>query len=153
MVTWSCLGFPFALVPTLTFLAWSSTAGSHSKTMCVVLSLVSLKELVFLGWWSLSLWIHLCCFVATMYLFSQSLSIRSAVWGLHAIFNFLTAKCIRWPSVALIRVSCRCVIDVMLRHSVCCTALLQTWIIVCSELPSASVRVLNNRTTVAAHPL
>ena len=26
IVTWSCLGFPFALVPTSSFLAWSSTA-------------------------------------------------------------------------------------------------------------------------------
>ena len=34
---WSCLGFPFALVPTLTFLAWSLTAGWPSKTMCVVM--------------------------------------------------------------------------------------------------------------------
>ena len=55
LVTWSCLGFSFALVPTSIFLAWSLTAGSHSKTMCVVLSLVSLKELVFSFWWSMSL--------------------------------------------------------------------------------------------------
>ena len=73
-VTWSCLGFPFALVPTSIFLAWSLTAGSPSKTMCAVLSLVSLKELAFWGWWSVSLWTPLCCFVATMHLFSQSLS-------------------------------------------------------------------------------
>ena len=36
MVTWTCLGFPFALVPTLAFLAWSLTSSSHLKTMCVV---------------------------------------------------------------------------------------------------------------------
>ena len=29
-------------------------------TMCAVLSLVSLKESVFYGWWSISLWIPLC---------------------------------------------------------------------------------------------
>ena len=68
-------GFPFALVPTLTFLAWSLTAGSHSKTTCLVLSPVSLKELLFWGLWSVSLWIPLCYFVATKHLFSQSLSI------------------------------------------------------------------------------
>ena len=63
MVTWSCLRFPFALISTSIFLAWSLTAGSPSKTMCLVLSLVSLKELVFWGWWSVSLWTPLCCFV------------------------------------------------------------------------------------------
>ena len=48
MVNWSCLGLPFALVPTSTFLAWSLSAGSPSKTICVVLSPVSLKEFVIL---------------------------------------------------------------------------------------------------------
>ena len=33
LVTWFCPGVPFALVQTLTFLAWSLTAGSPSKTM------------------------------------------------------------------------------------------------------------------------
>ena len=47
MVTWSCLEFPFVLVPTSIFLAWSSTAGSQFETMWAVFSLVSLKELVF----------------------------------------------------------------------------------------------------------
>ena len=41
MVTWFCLGFPFVLVPTSIFLAWSLTEGSPSKTMRAVLSLVS----------------------------------------------------------------------------------------------------------------
>ena len=30
-VTWSCLGCPFALVPTSTSMAWSLTASSHSN--------------------------------------------------------------------------------------------------------------------------
>ena len=42
MATWSRLGFPFALVPTLTVLVWSLTAGSPLKTMfCGIVSLVS----------------------------------------------------------------------------------------------------------------
>ena len=40
MVTWSCLGFPFVLVPTSTYLAWSLTIISHSKTIRVVLLLL-----------------------------------------------------------------------------------------------------------------
>ena len=36
-------GVPFGQVPTSIFLLWSLTAGSPSKTMCAVLSLVSLK--------------------------------------------------------------------------------------------------------------
>ena len=60
MLTWSCLGFPFALVPTSTFLARSLTEGSPSKTMCMVLSIVSLKELVCWGVGSLLLCICSC---------------------------------------------------------------------------------------------
>ena len=42
----------------------------------------------------------------------------STVWGLllNVIFSFSSARCIRWPGFALIRLSCRCVIDVMLLH-------------------------------------
>ena len=39
MVTWSRLGVPFALVSTSTSLAWSLTANSPSKSICVVLFL------------------------------------------------------------------------------------------------------------------
>ena len=87
-------GVTFELVPTLTFLAWSLTAVSPSKTMCVVLSPVPLKELVFWGGWSMSLWTPLCCFVATIHLFSQSLSIVLRCGGLvlKAIFSFSSAK-------------------------------------------------------------
>ena len=42
------------------------------------------------------------------------------------------ARCIRWSGFALIRLSCCCVIDVMLMHCVCCTRLIRTRIIVCS---------------------
>ena len=36
LTTWSCLGFLSVLVPSSTSLAWSLTASSPSKTMCVV---------------------------------------------------------------------------------------------------------------------
>ena len=46
MVTRSSLGFPFTQVQTSTSLAWSLTASSPSKTMCVVLFLVSQRILI-----------------------------------------------------------------------------------------------------------
>ena len=105
----------------------------------------------------MSLWTPQCCFVATMHLFSQSLSIvllRGALL-LSVIFSFSSARCIRWRSFALIRLSCRCVIYVLLLHCVCCTRLIQTRIIVChsSSRAPASVRVRHTRAAAAAHPL
>ena len=135
MVTWSCLDFLFAQLPTSIFLAWSLTAGSPSKTMCAVLSLVSLKELVFWGWWSVSLWTPLCYFVVTMLLNSSP--------NLWVLFNGV--GCRLWnfhlhrspaPGVfggrASHKLSCRCVINIMLLHCVCCTRLILTRIIVYS---------------------
>ena len=77
---------------------------------------------------------HLCCFVATMHLFSQSLSIVLRCGGLllNIIFRFSIARCIRWPGIVLITVSCRCVIDVMVLHCICCIWLIWTRIIVYS---------------------
>ena len=82
----------------------------------------------------MSSWTPLCCFVAIMHLFSKSLSIVLRCGGLlrHVIFSFSRARCIRWPGFAIIRLSCRFVIDVMLLHSVCCTRLMRTRIVVCS---------------------
>ena len=51
---------------------------------------------------------------------------------LNVIFIFSSARCIRWPLFALIRFSSRCIIDVMQLHSVCCSRLIRTLIIVCS---------------------
>ena len=96
MVTWSSLGFAFALVPTLTFLACSLTAGSPSKTMCMVLSPVSLKKLVFWGYLSVSLWTPLCCFVATMNFFSKSFSIVLR-WG---VCCWMSSSASRAPCVS-----------------------------------------------------
>ena len=68
------------------------------------------------------------------YLFSQSLGIVLWCGGLllNVIFSFLSARCIRQPSFALVILSFRCVIDVVLLHCVCCTKLIRTRIIVCS---------------------
>ena len=58
----------------------------------------------------------------------------SPVWGqlLNVTFSFSSARCIRCPDFALIRVSCRCVIYVMLLDCACCTRLIQTRITVSS---------------------
>ena len=47
----------------------------------------------------MSLWTPLCCFVGTMHLFSQSLSIVLRCGGLllNVTFSFTNARCIRWP--------------------------------------------------------
>ena len=92
-----------------------------------------------------------------MHLFSQSLSIvlRCGSLLLNDIFCFSSARCILWPSFSLMRLSCRCVIDVMLLHCLCCTRLIRTriicllWASIClcqsSTLPScgcsSSIRV------------
>ena len=56
-------------------------------------------------------------FVAIMHLFSQSLSIVLQCGGqvLNVTFSFSSARCIRWPGFALIKVSC-CVIDMLLGY-------------------------------------
>ena len=80
------------------------------------------------------LWTLLCYFVAILNLFIQSLSIVLRCEGLllNVIFSFLSARYIQWPGFPLVRVSCRCVIDVMLLGYICCTRLMRTLITVCS---------------------
>ena len=100
--------------PNLAVLGVKFDSRQPSKTMCAVLSLVSLRELVFWGWRSVSWWTLLCCFIATMHLFSQSLSIVLMCGGLllNLIFNYLMyCRCIRWPCFALIRLFCPAVIS------------------------------------------
>ena len=81
------------------------------------------------------LWTPVCYFVAVFHLFSQSfiysIVLRCGDQLQNVTFSFLSARCIRWPSFALIRVFCRCVIDVVLLGLVCCTRLLRTLITVC----------------------
>ena len=64
--------------------------------------------------------VDLSCFVATMHLFSQSLSIALRCGGLlrNVIFSFSSSRFIRLKSFALIRLYCRCVIEVILLHCV-----------------------------------
>ena len=118
--------------PNLDIIGVNLTAGSPSKTMCVS-SPVSLKELVFWGC-EACLCGYLCVSSLLLHSFFQSLSIVLRCEGLqlNVIFSVSSARCIRWPCFALIRLSGRCVIDVMLRQSVCCTKLILTRIIVCS---------------------
>ena len=47
-------------------------------------------------------------------------------------FSFLSARCIRLPGFVPIRVSCRCVIDVLWLGLVCCTRLNRSLITLCS---------------------
>ena len=80
----------------------------------------------------------LCCFAVTMHLFSNPCTFLSCGGLLlNAIFNFSIARCIRRAGFAIIRVSYRCVIDVMLLHctwSINCTWLIRTLIIVSSGI-------------------
>ena len=78
----------------------------------------------------MSLWTPLCCFVATIHLFSQSLSIVLRCGGLllKAICSFSSAKQSRAPS----KQSNHCLF---------------------SEFPSASVKIQQSRAEAAAHPL
>ena len=82
MVSRCCLGFLSELVPTSTSLAGSLTASSSSKSICVVLFPVSLRELVFWGLWKVYLWTPLCyprCYFAFVL---PILEYCSPVWGL-----------------------------------------------------------------------
>ena len=145
-------GFLSELVPTSTSLAWRLTASSPSKTMCVVLFPVFLRELVLWDWWSVYLWTPLCYFVAILHLFSQSLStvLRCGGQLQNVTFSFLNARCIRWPALCRSEFLSLC----HLRH----VAWLNRFYKVnsnsnhClfSELPSASTRVRHTRAAAAA---
>ena len=153
-MVWSCLGFPFAIVPGSIFLAWNLTASSPSKTTCVALFRVSqrigslrLMKRVFVDASML-----LLCYYAFVL---KILEYWSPVWGLllNVIFSFSSARCIRGPGFALIRVSCRCVIDVMLLHCVLCRRLIRTLIIVYSVSFHLLLSVRHSRAAASAHPL
>ena len=131
MVTWSCLEFPFALAKTSIFLAWTLTAGLLSKTMyvsCVSqrISILTLLERVFVDTSVL-----LRCYRAFVI---PILKYCFPVWGFAAEchLQLLDRQVYLVARLCPIRFSCRCVIDVMLLHCVCCTRLIRTLIIVCS---------------------
>ena len=137
MVTWSCLGFPFALVRTSTYCHYSLVKFDSKLTfenhVCLIISRVS-QRIGVLRLMKRVLWTPLCCFIATMHSFSQSLSIALRCGGLllNVIFSYSNTRCTQWPGFAQIRLSSCCVTDVMLLHCVCCWRLIWTWIIVCS---------------------
>ena len=62
----------------------------------------------------------------------MSIVLRCGGQLLNVIFSLLSVRCIQWSGFALIGVSCRCVIDVVLLGLVSCTRLMQTLITVCS---------------------
>ena len=76
----------------------------------------------------------LCYLVAILYLFSQSLSSVRRCEGqlLNVTFSFLSARCIRWPGFALIRLPCCCIIDAVLLALLCCTRFMRTLLTDCS---------------------
>ena len=98
------------------------TVSSSSKTMCVVLFLVSLKELAFCVWWNVYMWIP----VLFRWYYAFVLPILeycSPVWGSAAECHLQLLGCKVYSvdiGFALIKVSCCCVIDVMLLYYVCC---------------------------------
>ena len=157
MANWSYLGFLSELVSTSTSLAWSLKASSPSKTMCVILFPVSLRELVFWTWWNVYLWTPLCYFVAILHLFSQSLSIVLWCGGqlLNVTFSFFSASCI-------------CMVDwlcpdqnfLSLCHLLRAAGLIMLYKVnsnsnhcLFSEQQSVSPRVRHTRAAAAANPL
>ena len=74
----------------------------------------------------------LCYFVDIMYLFSNPWVLLHRGSAAECHLQLSSARHIRWTDFTLIRVSCRCVIDVMLFCYVCCRRLIQTLITVYS---------------------
>ena len=130
MVSWSCPGFLPELIQTSSSMEWSLTPSSHLKTMCMVLFPVSVRKLVFWGSWNVHLWTPLYYFAFVFPIPEDC----SSVWvsAAECRLQFLSARSIRWPGFVLIRVSCRCVIDVILLSWVYCKRLIRTPISVCS---------------------
>ena len=128
---------------------------SPSKTMCVVLFPVSLRELVFWGWWNIYLWTPLCYFVAILHLFSQSWSIVLRCGG-HAAECLLQLLELQVYSVARLYPNQRILSLCHLRRVAELRLLYRfnSYSNHClfNELPSASTRVRYTRAAAAAHP-
>ena len=139
MVTWSCLGFPCALVPTSTLLAWSLTTSSSSidhvrgnvSRVSQRIDILRSVKRVFVDTSVL-----LRCYYSFVL---QILEYCSPVWGSAAechlqllepqVYSVLEKICETYSRAP---VSCRCDIDVMLLLCVCWKRLIRTRIIVCS---------------------
>ena len=130
MVTLSCLGFPFA-IPRHSWLEVDNKL-TFEDHVCAIVSRVSQRICIF----RLVKGVFVDTSVSFRYYYSFFLPIIHVLWCggllLNVIFGFSSAWCIRWPGFALIRLSCRCVIDVRLLHFVCCTRLIRTRIILCT---------------------
>ena len=99
--------------------------------------------------------VSLCFFIATVHLFSQSLSCVLRCWGLlqNVIFSFSSARCIQWAAlpwsdfVAVVSLSSCCwtvyVVQVNLNLSHC----------LFSDFKSAAVRVWHTWDVAVSHPL
>ena len=150
-----CLGFPFTQVPTSIFLAWSLTAGSPSKTMCEVLSLVSQRIgiLRLVNRMFMDTSVFLRCYYAFVL---PILEYCSPVWGTAAECHFqllerqVYSVARLFPDQTFLswchrcHVATLCMLYKVNSNSNHCMF---------SELPSASVRVRRIRAATAAHPL
>ena len=67
-----------------------------------------------------------CYYAFVLRISDLSIVLRCGGLLLNVIFSFSNDKCIRWPGFALIKLSFRCVIEVMLLHFLCCTKLIRT---------------------------
>ena len=117
MVAWSCLGVSIQAIPNLNILGMkldsNLTSEDHMRGIVSHVSqIISILRLV------------KCIFVDTSVLlpcyFGFVLPIleycsQSGGQLLNVTFSFLSTKCNRWTGFVLIRVSSRCVIDVMLK--------------------------------------
>ena len=120
--------------------------------MCVVLFLVSLRKLLFCGWWNLYLWKPLYYFVAILHLLSQFLSIVLRCGGqlLNVTFSFIESGLARLrPDLSFLPE----VIDVVWLGCMLYKVNSNSNHCLLSELLSASTRVRRNRAAAAAHPL
>ena len=68
--------------------------------------------------------------IIQLYFWTQC--IVNIIFEYNVSFSFLSARCIRWPGLVPLRVSCRCDIDVLWLGLVCYTRLIRTLITVCS---------------------
>ena len=100
----------------------------------------------------------LCGHLVLPFYYAYVLSISSIVLQcvghlVNVIFSFSSAVCIRWQGFAMIRVSCHCVIDILLFGLYVVHVNSNSNHYLFSELSSASTRVRRTRGAVSAHPL
>ena len=110
-------GVSIVLVPTLTSLGvmFDSKLIFKDNVHGIVSSVFHIIELIFWDWWSMFLWTALLLHVWYAFVLPiLDVGLQCGGQLLNVIFSVSSARCIRWPSFPLIRVSCHCVIDIML---------------------------------------